>query len=121
NLLAAKFGLSDADVFEVDGVLGMRDLRELAALDVPALHDAPHVPVDHPELADDRSVFHEIRDAGSILVHHPYDSFTSSVERFLSQAAEDPKVRAIKMTLYRTSADSQVVKSLILAARNGKQ
>ncbi|HET6583740.1 MAG TPA: polyphosphate kinase 1 [Nannocystaceae bacterium] len=121
NLLAAKFGLSDADVFEVDGVLGMRDLEELAALDIPALHDPPHAPVDHPEFGDDRNVFHQIRDAGSILVHHPYDSFTSSVERFLCQAAEDPKVRAIKMTLYRTSADSQVVKSLILAARNGKQ
>jgi polyphosphate kinase len=121
SLLVAKFGLSDADVFEVDGLLGMRDLRELAALDLPALHDDPHVPLDHPELGDDRNLFHQIRDAGSILVHHPYDSFTNSVERFMCASAEDPKVRAIKMTLYRTSADSQIVKSLILAARNGKQ
>jgi polyphosphate kinase len=120
-LLMAKFGLSEQDVFEVDGVLGMRDLRELAALEVPALHDPPFAPLDHPELGDDRNVFHQIRDAGAILVHHPYDAFTTSVERFLRQAAEDPKVRAIKMTLYRTSADSQIVKSLILAARNGKQ
>ncbi|MFO0633924.1 MAG: polyphosphate kinase 1 [Nannocystaceae bacterium] len=120
-LLAAKFGLQEPDVFEVDGIIGMRDLMELAALPVPHLHDAPHRPVDHPEFAEHRNVFHQIRDAKAILVHHPYESFSSSVERFLRDASEDPKVRAIKMTLYRTSADTQVVRHLINAARNGKQ
>ena len=121
SLLASKFGLSERDVFEVDGMLALRDLMQLAVLDVPELHDPVHRPVDHPEFGDGRNVFHQIRDAQSILVHHPYESFSSSVERFLREAAEDPKVRAVKMTLYRTSADSQVVKHLINAARNGKQ
>jgi len=123
GLLADKFGLDEhEDVIDVDGLLGMRDLLELARINLPELHDAPHRPVDHPELIiQDRSIFHQIRDAGSILVHHPYESFSTSVERFLREASQDPKVRAIKMTLYRTSADTQVVQHLITAARNGKQ
>ncbi len=122
GLLASKFGLRDDDVFEVDGLLGMRDLQEIAALDLPDLHDPPHRPVDHPDLIDsDKNIFHQIREAGSILLFHPYESFSTSVERFLREASEDPKVRAIKMTLYRTSADTNVVKHLINAARNGKQ
>lgn len=121
NLLASKFGLTEGEVFEVDGIIGIRDLAEIAALPLPHLHDVPHRPVDHPEFADSRNVFHQIRDAKSILVHHPYESFSSSVERLLREAAEDPKVRAIKMTLYRTSADTQVVRHLVNAARNGKQ
>lgn len=123
GLLADKFGLDEStDVFEVDGLLGMRDLLELTEINAPELHDPPHRPVDHPELiVQDRSIFHQIRDAGALLVYHPYESFSTSVERFLREASEDPKVRAIKMTLYRTSADTQVVQHLINAARNGKQ
>jgi len=123
GLLADKFGLDEgSDVFEVDGLLGFCDLAEIAGLDLPELHDPPHRPVEHPELIDqDRSIFHQIRDAGSILLHHPYESFSTSVERFLREASEDPKVRAIKMTLYRTSAGSNVVQHLVNAARNGKQ
>ena len=94
---------------------------ELAALDVPALRDPKHHPIDNPELTRGRNLFHVIRDAGSILLQHPYESFSSSVERFLAEASEDPKVRAIKMTLYRTSSDSQVIEHLINAATNGKQ
>ncbi len=120
--LAAELGLNEsADVFDVDGMLGTRDLMELAALDLPELHDPPHHPVHPPELTADRNLFHVIREAESVLVHHPYDSFQQSVERFLREASEDPKVRAIKMTLYRTAARSQVIHSLINAARNGKQ
>lgn len=123
GLLADKFGLDEhADVFEVSGRLGMRDLLELAQINVPELRYAPHRPVDHPDLiVQDRSIFHQIRDAGALLVYHPYESFSTSVERFLREASDDPKVRAIKMTLYRTSADSQVVQHLVNAARNGKQ
>lgn len=123
GLLADKFGLDEQhDVFETSGVLGLSDVLELAKLDLPDLKEPPHRPVDHPELVvQDRSIFHQIRDAGSILVHHPYESFSTSVERFLREASQDPKVRAIKMTLYRTSADSQVVQHLIEAAQNGKQ
>ncbi|HEX5137219.1 MAG TPA: polyphosphate kinase 1 [Planctomycetota bacterium] len=121
-MLAAELGLDERnDVLEVDGVLGLRDLWEIARLPVPELHDPPHYPADHPDLVPDRNIFHIIRDAGSILLHHPYQSFANSVERFLLEASRDPKVRAIKMTLYRTSSESKAVEYLIDAARNGKQ
>lgn len=122
GLLAAELGLDEqADVFEVDGMLGLSDLWELARIDRPDLRDPPHHPIDHPVLSTDRNIFHVIRDAGPILLQHPYESYTTSVERFLSEASEDPKVRAIKMTLYRTSAESKAIDCLINAARNGKQ
>ena len=122
GMLAAEFGLDEgADVAEVDGRRGMRHLMEIPTLPMPELHDPPHSPVDHPSLVSDRSIFHVVRDQGSILLHHPYESFGTSVERFLREAADDPKVRAIKMTIYRTSDDSKIVDHLIRAARNGKQ
>ncbi len=120
--LAAELELDESsDVFEVGVMMAMRDLFEIAALDHPALHDPPHAPVDHPLLQSRRNIFHIIRDEGAILVHHPYESFSTSVERFLMEAAEDPKVRAIKMTLYRTSSESRIIDSLVRAAQNGKQ
>ena len=122
GMLAAELELNErSDVFEVDGMLAMRDMMEVAALDLPALHDPPHRPTDHPRLLESRSIFHIIRDAGSLLLQHPYESFSTSVERFLREASEDPKVRAIKMTLYRTSSDSKILNYLSEAARNGKQ
>ena len=122
GMLAAELGLDEArDVVEADGMLQMGDLRELAALDLPALHDPPHHPVDAGPLTGQRSIFHIIRDRGAVLVHQPYESFTTSVERFLAEASVDPKVRAIKATLYRTGQQSKVVEHLITAARNGKQ
>jgi len=122
SMLAAEFGLDEqADVFEVDGMVGLRDLEQIASLDIQKLRYPPHHPVDHPCLVDDRSMFDVIREQGSILLHHPYESFATSVERLLKEASEDPKVRAIKMTMYRTSADSLAVDHLIDAARNGKQ
>ncbi len=120
--LAAELNLDEvADVFETTGMLAMRDLMELASLDYPHLKEAPHQPIDHPQLLSPRSIFHIIRDAGSILLQHPYQSFSTSVERFIQEAADDPKVRAIKMTLYRTATDSRIVDFLINAAENGKQ
>ncbi len=124
GMLAAELGLDEeADVFEKDGILGPADLMELTHLDIPELKDPPHSPADSAELAmaPDRSIFHVIRDRGSILVHHPYESFKTSVERFLMEAARDPKVRAIKMTFYRTSEDTKALDYLVEAARNGKQ
>ncbi|TFG62767.1 MAG: polyphosphate kinase 1, partial [Gemmatimonadales bacterium] len=121
-MLATEFGLDEeADVFEVGGMIGLGDVQQIASLDIQHLRDAPHHPVDHPSLADERSVFDVIREQGSILLHHPFESFATSVERMLKEASEDPKVRAIKMTMYRTSADSLAVDHLIDAARNGKQ
>jgi polyphosphate kinase len=122
GMLAAELGLDEeSDVFETEGRLGIADLMEIASLDVPDLHDPPHRPSDSPELGSERNIFHLIRTGGSILLHHPYESFSSSVERFLSAASEDPKVRAIKMTLYRTSEEPAIIEYLINAARNGKQ
>lgn len=123
GMLAAELGLDESqDVFEVDCMMGMKDLFELAVLNIPELRDLPHHAVDHPQLAHDRrNIFHIIRDQGPLLLQHPYESFNTTVERFLRTAAEDPKVLAIKMTLYRTSADGGVLNSLIKAARNGKQ
>lgn len=120
--LASELELDeDNDVFEVPGLLAMRDLMELAKLDYPRLHDVPHHPVDHPQLRSDRSIFHIIRDAGSLLLQHPFDSFSTSVERFLREAAADPKVLGIKMTLYRTASRGRIIESLVQAAQNGKQ
>jgi polyphosphate kinase len=120
--LAAELELDEAtDVFEVPGLLAMRDLFELTRLESPRLHDAPHHPIDHPQLQTSRNIFHIIRDSGAILLQHPYESFSTSVERFLREAATDPKVRGIKMTLYRTSQQSRIIDALILAAQNGKQ
>lgn len=122
GMLAAELGLDESsDVFESDVLLGMRDLMELATLDFPDLHDPDHHPITNVRLQEERSMFHLIRDAGSILLHHPYESFATSVERFVREASRDPKVRAIKMTLYRTSADTEILEYLLDAARNGKQ
>ncbi|MDH3653563.1 MAG: polyphosphate kinase 1 [Myxococcales bacterium] len=120
--LAAELGLDEqADVFEVDGFLGIGDLFQLAVLDIPEHRDPDHRPVDPASLVGRSNIFHAIRDQGALLLHHPYEAFGTSVERFLREASEDPKVRAIKMTLYRTSSKSRVIQHLINAALNGKQ
>jgi polyphosphate kinase len=120
--IAAELGLdTELDVFEADGMLGQRDVMEVATLDMPELRDPPHAPAQPVDFLTEGNVFHAIRDAKSLMVHHPYESFQESVERFLREASDDPKVRAIKMTLYRTSKDSDVIKHLVRAARNGKQ
>ena len=120
--LAAELELDEAnDVFEAPGMLALRDLFEITRLDYPRLHDPAHHPVDHPQLLAAHNIFHTIRDIGSILLQHPYVSFSTSVERFLREAATDPKVRGIKMTLYRTSSQSRIIDALLQAAQNGKQ
>ncbi|MEM7016943.1 MAG: polyphosphate kinase 1, partial [Pseudomonadota bacterium] len=120
--LAAELSLDEGnDVFVAPGLLAMSDLFELVGLPRKELHDAPHEATDHPNLRDAPNVFHVIRETGSLLLHHPYQFFATSVERFLRDASTDPKVRAIKMTLYRTSSDTRVIDYLVDAARNGKQ
>ena len=120
--LAAELGLVEArDVFVSQCMLGLRDLWEIYRLELPELKETPHHPIDHPLLAKDRNIFHTIRDQRAILLQHPYESFASSVERFLYEAATDSKVRGIKMTLYRTDPDSRIIDYLIRAAQNGKQ
>jgi polyphosphate kinase len=122
SMLVSELGLNDPDdVFEVGGLVAPRDLMELMAIDDGTLHDPPLHAIEPLRLPQPRNIFHSIRDAGSLLVTHPYESFASTVERFLREASQDPKVRAIKMTLYRTSKDARIVKYLEEAVRNGKQ
>jgi polyphosphate kinase len=106
-------------------MLDLRGLESIADLDIPDLQPEPWSPVTPPRLQpreeeEGVDVFGRIRD-GDILVHHPYESFATSVQRFIEQAATDPDVLTIKMTLYRTSGDSPIVQALIAAAESGKQ
>ncbi len=123
TMLVDLLGLDPArDVYEDNGLLARRDLFELARIPLPDLHYPVHHPVNHHRLQDvQRSIFFLIREAGSVLLQHPYESFSTSVVRFLDEAARDPKVRAIKMTLYRTDRETRIVDLLIEAANNGKQ
>ena len=125
TLLRRGLGLEAADVYEIAGMLDLTALDAIADLPVPALQRAAWHPVTQPPLAPpDEDVpadlFAAIRE-GDLLVHHPYESFQTSVQRFVEQAAADPDVLSIKMTLYRTSGDSPIVRALILAAERGKQ
>lgn len=123
GMLAAELGIDEKeDVIEAPGILGKSDLMEIAKIDRPDLHYPVHQPCDHPQLlVDELNIFHIIRQQKSILLQHPYESFDASVERFLKEASVDPKVLVIKMTLYRTGADSRIIQYLIHAAQNGKQ
>ncbi|MEZ5931144.1 MAG: polyphosphate kinase 1 [Alphaproteobacteria bacterium] len=122
GMLAAELGLDeDEDVFESDVLLGMRDLFEIVAIDIAELHDLDHHGIDHVDLEGEPNIFHAIRNKGPFLLQHPYESFSTSVIRFVREACRDPKVLAIKMTLYRTTESTGIVDYLIEAARNGKQ
>jgi polyphosphate kinase len=123
GMLAAELNINeDKDVFEVEGLISKRHLMQIVQLDRQDLHFPPHQPVDHPELlGEDPNIFHIIKERGSLLLQHPYESFDTSVERFIKEASQDPKVLAIKMTLYRTAEQSRVMQYLIDAAQNGKQ
>ena len=123
DLLVRELEVTDDDVVEIDGLLDLSSLWQLYELDRPELKDDPFVPSTHPRLTEGEKaadVFAALRE-GDVLVHHPYDSFATSVQRFLEQAAADPHVLAIKQTLYRTSGDSPVVNALVEAAEAGKQ
>ncbi|HEX6476383.1 MAG TPA: RNA degradosome polyphosphate kinase [Acidimicrobiales bacterium] len=124
ELLARELEIGPDDVYRVDGPLGLEGLWAVHALERPDLHDPAWAPMTQPRLATagDEAVdlFAVIRER-DVLVHHPYDSFATSVEAFIAQAAEDPRVLAIKQTLYRTSGDSPIVHGLIRAAERGKQ
>ena len=122
--LVSALDLTERQVYEVDGLLDATDLMQIAGLSgFGELRDPPWTPVTQPRLRgddDDVDVLAEMRE-GDILVHHPYDSFSSSVERFVQQAVKDPDVLAIKLTIYRTSDDSPLVPALIRATERGKQ
>jgi polyphosphate kinase len=119
--LPATSSLSALDIEEAGHLLDLSDLMEIAELDMPELRDPPFTSNVPSELRDpQRSIFDVIRER-DILVHHPFDSFSASVERFLQSAATDEQVLAIKLTLYRTSGDTAIVRALTEAAERGKQ
>ncbi len=125
QILLDGIGLGEDDCYEISGMLDLTGLWAIAGLDRPDLQLPTWTPVVPPRLIppdedEPADVFAAVR-AGDILVHHPYESFTASVERFIAQAAEDPEVLTIKQTLYRTSGDSPIVRDLIRAAERGKQ
>ena len=123
--LAAELGLGPDDVYRFAGPLGLDCLWAIHALDRPDLHDEPWAPLIPPALTtvereEDATVF-SVLDRQDVLVHHPYDSFSASVQELMNEAADDPHVLAIKQCLYRTSGDSPVVAALVRAAEHGKQ
>jgi polyphosphate kinase len=123
ELLQRELDVDSGDVIEVPGLLDLSSLWQIYDQDRPALKDRPFVPATPPAFGEretPKSIFSTLRD-GDVLVHHPYDSFSTSVQRFIEQAAADPNVLAIKQTLYRTSGDSPIVNALIDAAAAGKQ
>ena len=125
QLLADQLGVSQDEVYRLPSPLDLTVLFELGSVDRPDLKNRPFVPTTNRQIAEVESsraqdIFAAIRER-DILLHHPYDSFSTSVQAFLAQAAADPKVLAIKQTLYRTSANSPIIDALIDAAHAGKQ
>ena len=118
--LMDRFELRDSDVYELPGPLDYASLFEIASLPIPELRDPPWSPMVPLVLDDEADLFAVIR-AGDLLVHHPYESFDATVERFIRDAADDPATTTIKMTVYRLGDDTPFVRSLIKAAENGKQ
>ena len=120
----AELDLGPDDVYDSSAPLGLGQLWAIHGLDRPDLHEPPWVPMTPPRLATAGDgpvdLFSVLRER-DVLVHHPYDSFTTSVEAFITQAADDPNVLAIKQTLYRTSDDTAIVSALVRAAEQGKQ
>ena len=123
DLLTEEIDVPDEDVLQIPGLLDLASLWQIYDVDRPDLKDPPFVPATPPRFAENetaKSVFATLRE-GDVLVHHPYESFATSVQRFVEQAAADANVLAIKQTLYRTSGDSPIVEALIDAAEAGKQ
>ena len=132
--LKEQLELDEREIYDLDGPIDYRDFASLTDLDRPDLKLDPWSPQSHPRLREDRrsafesdnedeesrSIFSHV-DEDDILLHHPYHDFDETVQRFLTEAANDPDVLAVKAAIYRTASDSQVIQSLIEAAENGKQ
>ncbi len=125
GLLVSELDVTDEEVFRLPGLIDLRGLHDIADLDREDLKYASYLPGTHVQLAPVESaspvdVFEALQRA-DVLLHHPYDSFATSVQRFIEQAAADPHVLAIKQTLYRTSGNSPIIDALVDAAESGKQ
>ena len=121
KLLKQELKLTNADIYEIPEEPGFTELKAIAQLPSPNLRFKPWVPVAPAGLADEETDMFSLIRAGDLLVHHPYESFSASVERFIEAAAADPNVLAIKMTVYRTGDDSPFIRTLIRAAEAKKQ
>lgn len=134
DTLMRELGVAENDVYDIEGTLSLGDLMAFMSLPLPHLKDKDWTPVIPPRLRrisdcdnqgvdseEDGEDFFSIIQQRDLIFHHPYQSFPASVQRFITSAAHDPNVLAIKMTLYRTSGDSPIVNALISAAENGKQ
>ncbi|MEY4396275.1 MAG: hypothetical protein RLZZ40_31 [Actinomycetota bacterium] len=124
NFLVRELGMDATEVYRLPGTLGLNEMFQISGLPRNDLKFSKHVPTtvaafQSPEPSTPADLFAAMRD-GEVLVHHPYESFATSVQAFIEQAASDPQVLAIKQTLYRTSGDSPIVRSLITAAESGK-
>jgi len=123
ELLLRELDVDTSDVIQLPGLFDLSSLWQIYGVDRPELKDATFVPATPPAFGEretPKDIFATLRD-GDVMVHHPYDSFSTTVQRFIEQAAADPNVLAIKQTLYRTSGDSPIVNALIDAAEAGKQ
>ncbi|PSB12552.1 polyphosphate kinase 1 [Pleurocapsa sp. CCALA 161] len=130
SMIIQELSLEENDVYDVDGLLSLGDLMSFLSLPLSNLKDKPWNSVlphrlswlkeENDSMSEGNNFFNVIRN-GDLLVHHPYHSFSNTVLRFVTEAAHDPNVLAIKMTLYRTSGDSPIIKALIAAAQNDKQ
>ena len=121
EFLMSELGLAEDDVYEVGEELDPTGLKAVTDLNLPHLRYEPWTPAVPPPLADEAADIFSLIRQGDLLIHHPYESFSASVERFVRAAADDPNVLAIKMTVYRTGDDSPFIKTLIRAAERGKQ
>lgn len=121
QFLMSELDLSEEDVYEFPGEFDYTDLNFIADLPLAAIHYDPWVPMTPPAFADESASIFSVIQSGDHLLHHPYESFSNTVEKFIRQASEDPKVLAIKMTLYRTGDNSPFIRALIRAAEQGKQ
>ncbi len=119
DILQTNLDVASYQIYVVDGPIGLGDIMELMEINIPELKDAPFKPSIPPRLSTEESIFSVIR-RKNILLYHPYDSF-DPVVRFIREAARDPEVLAIKMTLYRVGPDSPIVAALMDARENGKQ
>lgn len=121
QFLMSELDLSEEDVYEFPGEFDYSDLNFIADLPLAAIHYEPWAPMTPPAFADESASVFSVIQSGDHLLHHPFESFSSTVEKFIRQASEDPKVLAIKMTLYRTGDNSPFIRALIRAAEQGKQ
>jgi polyphosphate kinase len=121
QLLTRKLGLAETDLYEMPAELDFTDLFPIANLNRPDLKDRSWQPVAPPALADEDSDIFAVIRSGDVLVHHPYESFDATVARFIHSAAADPRVLALKMTVYRVGSDTSFLDALIHAAESGKQ